>query len=375
MGHVILPTGSTVFVEELNGSVNLSQLVTEMKCDDYTASYRISVIAALGKLSKNAVAAVPYLKELILKPGGTANEKLLAEAADQAIKRIEDTSGKTETYGPNRVDNHTTRHNNYAGSYNTGYTANNYSGTVTPTTSSVKKPDINKVEFTEIKDDKLHEGLKVYCRCNFCEKMTMVNRHQQKFSDKLGGVDRFFCNFCIRNDYYHRCNNNVMVLTYRGILGYYYYSYYAAPKSPTMHLIDIQDYLELHVRIGVQNPIFRYDPETFCWFIDFSKIGKRKMPVESVLQTIIEQLACFNLYENVREASPMKLYHKYQQAVMEFNQHRARTNGDKVFAPTLFGCDIPNHCSAGVRALPVDILQSFLPMNLVDNNKNTHRRF
>src|SRR5690606_3477806 len=130
---------------------------------------------------------------------------------------------------------------------------------------------------------------------------------------------------------------------------------------------------------GLQNPIFRYDPETFCWFIDFSKVGrtKRKMPVETVLHTIIEQLACFNLYENVKECSPRKLYEKYQQAVMDFYQHRARHNGDRVFAPTLWGCDIPTRCPAGARAIPVDILQNFQPAHLVDNyhNRAAARRF
>lgn len=378
MGHVILPSGTTVWVEELSGSVNLSQLVNDMKCDDYTASYRISIIAALGKLGKHAESAISYLKDLSSKTGGvvTANDKLLADAAEQAIKKIESgeaTTHKSETYGPAHVDNRYNR----GGHFGNGHNNVNYAGSCATGggVSSGKKLEVHKVTFTEIEDGPLHEGLKVYCRCNFCEKMTVANRYYKKFSDRLAGADKFYCHFCVRNDYYQRFNNNVMVLTYRGLFGYYYYSYYVAPKSPSMYIIDIQDYLELHIKAGLQNPVFRYDPETFCWFIDFSKVGKskRKMPVESVLHTIIEQLACFNLYENVRESSPAKLYQKYQAAVMDFYQHRARTNGDKVFAPTLVGCDIPTRCPAGTRGIPVDVLQNFLPMNMVDNNQRNNR--
>lgn len=368
MGHVILPTGVTVWVEELSGSVNLSQLINDMRCEDYTPSYRISIIAALGKLGKNADSALSYLKELGTSKQCSKTSELLSEAASHAIKKIEDGKTSNATVPHDNHYSRANRHNNWVGGYSHG-------GGIT----YGKKPEVQKVTFTEIEaNGVLHDGLKHYCRCNFCDKMTLVNKHHRRFSDKLAGTDKFYCNFCIRNDYYHRFNSNIMVLTYRGIIGYYYYAYYVFPKSPTMYMVDINDYVELHVKAGIQNPIFRYDPETYCWFIDFSKIGKRKMPIECVLHTIIEQLACLNIYENVRNGSPVKLYQKYQQAIMEFYQHRARTNGDKVFAPTLWGCDIPEHCSAGTRAIPVEILQNFLPDNMVDNNycnRAVQRRF
>ncbi len=143
-----------------------------------------------------------------------------------------------------------------------------------------------------------------------------------------------------------------------------------------MSLNELTECLELHVKTGLQNPLFRYDADTFCWFVDFSRVGdgKRQVPVESVLKTITHQLACFNMYDNVREASPLKLYQKYQQAVMEFHQHRARANGDKVFVPTLLGCDIPENCSAGKGSLPLDILEGFCSLNLVDRagNRRNH---
>jgi hypothetical protein len=356
MGHVILPSGSSKLVDEISGSINLSNLINDMKCEDYTNSYRFSMIAALGKLGHHAETAIPYLKEIVSKCT-TQNDKLLSEAAEQALKKIEDKNSNT-TYKPQSYPSY--------GPY--GY---HNSLLNTP-----KKPEVNKVVFTEIEVNELHDGLKHYCKCNFCQKMTSVNKHNRRFSDRLAGVDSFYCNYCIRNDFYHKFNANIMILTYRGIIGYYYYAYYVIPKNSTIFMADLQDYIELHVRAGLQNPIFKYDPETFCWFIDFSKIGKRKMPVESVLHTIIEQLACFNLYENVRECSPAKLYKKYYAAVMQFYQHRARVDDEMVFAPTLWNCDIPTRCSVGMRSLPVDILQNFFPTNMVDNNRHnvSHRR-
>lgn len=359
MGHVILPSGTTAWIDDLNGSINLSQLIEDMKCEDYTVSYRIAIIGALGKLGKAAQDALTYLRQLTEREQPNANAKHLADAAQAAIRKIEDGKAITVTRAGQNP-----RGPEYPSTW-TGHQTGNV---------HFKKAEYHKVTFTEIEDTGgLHDGLRHYCRCNFCEKMTCVNSYHKEASDRLGGSNRFFCSFCLRNDYYQRYGNHVMVLTYRGIIGYYYYAYYVMPKVASMIVADIHDYLDLHQRAGLQNPLFRYDPETFCWFIDFSKVGKRKMPVEFVLKTIIQQLACFNLYENVRGSSPRKIYEKYQEAVLEFHQHRARINGDKVFAPTLWGCDLPSHCPAGTRSIPVDALKSFVHANMQEGTNRPVR--
>jgi hypothetical protein len=347
MGNVILPSGASVWVEDLNGHVNLSQLIRDMSCDDYTVSYRVSIIAAIAKLGGNGESAVDSLKQIFARREST-NDQLLSDAAEKAIAKIRE--GGTTGTAP---ASHTSR-NNYS------YTA------------PAKKLDVNDVTFTEIEvGEELHDGLVHFCKCSFCEKMAMTFDPIRKYSDRLAG-DKFHCSFCIRNDYYQKNSANVMLLTYKGIFGYYYYSYYAAPKTQSMTLLDIQDYIELHLKVGIMNPIFRYDPDTFTWFVDFNKVGKRKMPVEVVLQTIIEQLACFNIYENVKDASPLKLYEKYKGAVSEFYQHRARTGG-KVFTPTLWGCGIPTRCLAG-RAVAIENLHDFSPVTLAETNRQNAQR-
>lgn len=367
MGHVILPTGASVWVESVKGSINLDQLIKDMKNEDYTSHFRISMIHAISRLHVHAKDAIPYLKDLAKNPAVSGEEGLLAQAAEQAIKKIDEVTEVKQDWQQNYGSG------GCGGVGRKTYTP--YNGAVSGT-SFRKNAEVHKVTFTEL-GGQLNDGLKVYCRCDFCDKLSVAQPHQRVFSDRLAGPDRYFCNFCVRNDYYSRSNSNIMILTYRGIIGYYYYAYYVWPKSPTMYVTDINDYIEIHTRIGLQNPIFRYDPDTFCWFVDFGKVSKRKMPLESVLCTIIEQLACFNLYENVKDASPRKLYEKYLNAVTEFSQTRTRTNGDKVFAPTLFGCDIPTRCSSGTRPIPVDTLQNFTPPHLVDisySNRTTTRR-
>lgn len=358
MGHVLLPTGTTVFLEGLNGSVNLSQLIVDMRCDDYTPSYRLSTIAALGKLGKHADTALPVLRELSNNKRDRMDDKLLREAADQAIKKIEASPSLS-------------RHPSVHGGLHGG------AGGVRHDNSSLnyaKKPEVNKITFVELDATELHEGVKHYCQCSFCNKMVVINEYIRENLDNLTN-GKFYCNFCLRNDYYQKAASNVMILTYRGILGYYYYSYHSAPKTPFMYMGEFNDLLELHVNAGMQNPLFRYDPDTFCWFVDFNKVGKKKMPLESVLCTIIEQLACMKIYDNCRECSGVKLYEKYKHAVMEFDEHRVRTNNDQVFAPTFWGCDIPVITPTGKRPIPVSMLQNFLPANLQDANVNRTKKF
>jgi hypothetical protein len=129
MGHVILPSGTTVWVEELIGSINLSNLISDIRCEDYTTSYRISVIGALGKLAENAKPALSTLRDLGSYSGDAENHKLICDAANQAIKKIE--SGTPSTSSPPPHDNHVSRRS-YGPCYNSGVDCTR--------TNGIKKP-------------------------------------------------------------------------------------------------------------------------------------------------------------------------------------------------------------------------------------------
>jgi hypothetical protein len=102
------------------------------------------------------------------------------------------------------------------------------------------------------------------------------------------------------------------MLSLRSLIGYYYIQYYQSKK---MYLSELEDYIATHQRIGLLNPVFDYDPETFVWFIDFSRIGssKRKIKVEEVLKTVVNMLACFNLPQNVPGVRISKFFLKVKE--------------------------------------------------------------
>ena len=356
MGYIVLPNGYNQYVNELEGSVNLTELVKDMMEPDYTDSYRVAVIGVISKLGKHATSAINELKNVV----STDLRSLVRKAAESAISKIsnsklaDDSSVWNNANNKNRVfDNHGTRHSN--------------TGTSAPSINRPRSVEVTKITINPVSDgiDDLAEGSKSYCRCNFCEKLSIVTPYLTQFINKLSnGV--FYCPYCLRNDQWNRCNRNIMVLTFRGIIGYYYYAYHVAPKTAAISINELAEHIDLHIRVGLQNPLFRYDPDTYCWFVDFGKVGNkgRRMDVSAVTDTIMEILASFQLYENVRDCSPRKLYQKYVEAVTMFHAKRERKNGEKVFAPSLFGCDIPNHCPAGLRAIPVDLLQGFLPYHM-----------
>lgn len=180
-------------------------------------------------------------------------------------------------------------------------------------------------------------GGKTYCRCNFCSKESLMTPANRRLTEKLSGRDRYYCTFCLRHRLNQRDSRHTLVLSFRGIIGYYYYAFHAMQKTPQMALSEIWDYVNLHVQVGQQNPLFIYDPETFLWFIDFTRVGAttRKMPIKDVLGTVGEIVLSFGLHENVKDIKPHKMYLKYEEAIHKFYHQRSRPANMRVLSPTL----------------------------------------
>lgn len=178
---------------------------------------------------------------------------------------------------------------------------------------------------------------KAYCRCNFCGKETLMTSASRRFTERLSGPDRFYCTFCLRHRLNQRDSRHTLILSYRGIIGYYYHAFYAMSKSVSMTISEIWDYVNLHAKIGTQNPLFLYDPESFLWFIDFTRVGSsaRKMPIKDVLGTAAEILMAFALHENVKDIKPHKMYLKYEEAILKFYHQRSRPANMRILSPTL----------------------------------------
>ena len=88
------------------------------------------------------------------------------------------------------------------------------------------------------------------------------------------------------------------------------------------------------------NPVFDYDPDTYLWFVDFNRVGnsKRRLPLEDVLKTVVDILACFNLSENVPGLSMSTFYGKYKEAITNFYERRYRPTDKRMLIPTFSGC-------------------------------------
>lgn len=363
MGHVILPSGATSSIDSINNSVSLSQLIEDMLDEDLTVNYRVNVINAIVSIGKFGSYALSGLREVYEKCKNVSGvESSLFSSADNAIKTIErmqhperavkeHTQTSTSTSNTSNVPGH----NHHA-----------------PTTVVSEKIKANQVTFVELDSDNLCDGTKFYRSCNFCNKITTVTPYYWKLNESLVGEGKFYCCFCARNNFYTKTANNTMVLSLRGLIGYYYYSYYVIPKSSSMYNHELKEMIETHYTLGIQNPLFKYDQDTFCWFIDFSKIEKKKILVDSINATIGGMIAAFNVYENLPGVSVYKYYNKFKDAVNLFHETRERMNGNFVFAPTLIKCDLPLNSSH--KPISEKFLTDFNASNLIDGNNCASRK-
>lgn len=159
-------------------------------------------------------------------------------------------------------------------------------------------------------------------QCAFCQKIACTS---SEFQQKT----LFYCPFCIRHKQHTRNNRHVLILSFRNILGYFYHQKYLSNR-PTMYLSEIYDYCAIHMQSGLQNPCFSYDSETLLWFIDFSLVGRNKIPFTSVKKTVVDILACFKLEINLPQHQ--QIYPLYEIGLENFYQYR-RSPKNKMLIP------------------------------------------
>lgn len=172
---------------------------------------------------------------------------------------------------------------------------------------------------------------KVIKKCYFCEKKCEFQ--ENSLHQKLSG-DRFYCLFCLRNNLNTKNNRNVLILSFRSIIGSFYNQNYLLNRK--LWLCEIEDYIEAHIKAGSENPLFLYDPESMLWFVDFNKVGnsKKKIPVDEVYKTVISILATFNISENSFNVKMSVLFKKYKDAIELFYRKRYRPPHTKILVPS-----------------------------------------
>ena len=203
------------------------------------------------------------------------------------------------------------------------------------------EPKVAEIKIEPIKE-KRDGGLssEYYYECSFCQKTVYPQMDDLKVMYENLSGDRFHCPFCLRHGFHTRNNKHILILSFRAIIGYYYYQHYVHAFEPKLYISEIKEIVEAHVQAGLTNPTFYYDPETYLWFVDFGRVGhgRKKIYFEDVLKTITNILACFNLSQYLHYPKVHVLFDKYSEAVQKWYENRTRPEGKRMLIPTLIGC-------------------------------------
>jgi len=211
------------------------------------------------------------------------------------------------------------------------------------------------------------ESTNAFRRCDFCGKETIVHPRNAQVVKRLSPKG-FFCTFCIRHNFHTKRRQHIMILSFRALIGYLFYFCYFGRK-PRLYLSQVEDLIDMHIRVGELNPVFYYDQDTFCWFVDFLRVGKskRKVPVEEVLRTVNEIISAFNPYDNIADFKGNIYAGRFAEAITDFYTKRYRPEGKPICIPSLTGCACDMRESATgknqVTTKKVDIstFRNFLP--------------
>ena len=227
-----------------------------------------------------------------------------------------------------------------------------------------------EVEEATSQGDLQDSATTVYRKCDFCGKEAVVHERTGLLLDTLTAERGFFCPFCVRNAFHTKNRKHVLIMTFRGLIGYMYHICYFG-REPRLYLSQLHDLIQQHVAVGELNPLFTYDPSTFCWFVDFSHVGetKKKIPVQEVIRTTNEIISAFNPYSNIRGFKSQVLTLRYKEAIMEWYQNRRRPEGKAILSPTMKGCaderrEVKEGNSTTFKKVDVTVYRDFLPQNM-----------
>ena len=134
------------------------------------------------------------------------------------------------------------------------------------------------------------------------------------------------------------------MLTFKSVIGWFYYQNYIGGQKPKMWFHEVKDYIYTHQNIGQKNPLFIYDDQNMIWHLDFNRIGDdpKKCDLQTIKEHIKNIIAGFRLERNVPLLDIEKFVAKYVDAIDEFNQKKERPNGKKILSPTFVDCLPPD---------------------------------
>lgn len=189
----------------------------------------------------------------------------------------------------------------------------------------------HKVHFVNMKEQ-LGTNVKCLVSCSFCQKyFTLTDEYKYlKFTNNI------YCKNCFRNKYYHKYfSKNILLLSYKAVFGYYYHCFVKAPKYSNMQLSSLREIIDKHVKAGMTNQLFNYDPDNFLWIIDLNYNPK----FEDIFKTIVLQVYSLELYNHLPDFSSASYLLRFKKAVQEFIETKSRPKDCKILCPTLYGCN------------------------------------
>lgn len=173
--------------------------------------------------------------------------------------------------------------------------------------------------------------------CSFCKEMVWMHENNLESCKKLAN-NLPYCPFCIRHNFHSETNKNVMILSFRAIVGYYYYHLYDC-EDRSMWLNEIKQMVVRHEYEGLENPVFSYNRRPMLWFVDFNRVGESsdKAPYSEVEQTVKEMLNAFEVECKINKRSVNPLWEKFSEAITLFYEKRHRPKSNRMLIPTLRG--------------------------------------
>ena len=218
--------------------------------------------------------------------------------------------------------------------------------------------NISKVKLEPIEQPNIKElAESFFIKCCFCEKRCKNTHDTAELLIRLSGEEKFFCPFCIRNGFNTKNSRNILILSFRGLVGYCYLER-GQVKDEKIISNQITKLVDKHKKIGLMNPIFYYDSETMLWFINFEKVGntRKKVSIEEINQTIQNILKCFLQQDSLSDADIESTYQKYKKAIEIFYSKRRRPNKKRMLIPTL-GLEMKSHIN--IRNFTLNITKCY----------------
>jgi len=210
-------------------------------------------------------------------------------------------------------------------------------------------------------------------KCCFCKKDILIE--DGNLLTKISSKHGLYCYFCLRNnyrevDYYGR----YFLFSMRNIIAYYFWHLYYFSNKPILWVSEIKDYIETHKKIGLKNPVFNYDEETYTWIVDFKYVGD-EISLEDVKTTIVEMLASFNVKKFIIGINAFKFYDKFKLAIDNF--YKGKITND-ILIPNFEDCGnvewvkpTPNEPFTSLeykgKVLSIDNIGDFSP-NIINEN-------